>query len=38
MGLLWDAILNHRSFADETEMVEVVEVDPKGELSDLYVH
>lgn len=30
MGLLWDAILNHRAFADSTEMVKVVEVDPRG--------
>jgi alpha-amylase len=32
MGLVWDAILNHRGFADSTEMVKVVEVDPKGQL------
>lgn len=30
MGLIWDAILNHRAFADSTEMVKVVEVDPRG--------
>lgn len=30
MGLMWDAILNHRAFADATETVKVVEVDPKG--------
>lgn len=35
MGLMWDAILNHRGFADETEMVEAVEVDPRGMLWDL---
>lgn len=31
MGLIWDAILNHRAFADSTEMVEVVEVEPRGQ-------
>lgn len=31
MGLIWDAIHNHRAFADETETVEVVEVDPRGQ-------
>jgi alpha-amylase len=30
MELIWDAILNHRAFADSTETVKVVEVDPKG--------
>lgn len=30
MGLIWDAILNHRAFADSTESVKVVEVDPRG--------
>ena len=30
VGLVWDAIFNHRAFADSTEMVKVVEVDPKG--------
>jgi alpha-amylase len=30
MGLIWDAIFNHRGFADGTEMVKVVEVDQNG--------
>lgn len=30
VGLIWDAILNHRAFADTTETVKVVEVDPRG--------
>lgn len=30
IGLVWDAIHNHRAYADETEMVKVVEVDPRG--------
>lgn len=30
VGLIWDAILNHRAFADATENVQVVEVDPGG--------
>lgn len=30
MGLIWDAIFNHRAFADSTEVVKVVEVDPRG--------
>ncbi|CAI6335176.1 unnamed protein product [Periconia digitata] len=30
IGLMWDAILNHRAFADETETVKVVEVDPRS--------
>jgi alpha-amylase len=30
MGLIWDAIFNHRGFADSTEKVKVVEVDPQG--------
>lgn len=29
IGLIWDAILNHRAFADTTESVKVVEVDPR---------
>jgi alpha-amylase len=32
MGLVWDAILNHRAFADTTETVKVVEVNPRGKL------
>lgn len=31
VGLIWDAILNHRAFADSTENVKVVEVNPRGE-------
>jgi alpha-amylase len=30
IGLIWDAIFNHRAFADSTEIVKVVEVNPKG--------
>lgn len=30
VGLIWDAILNHRAFADSTENVSVVEVNPRG--------
>ncbi|KAL0778904.1 hypothetical protein CaCOL14_005162 [Colletotrichum acutatum] len=29
IGLVWDAIHNHRAYADGTEMVKVVEVDPR---------
>ncbi|KAF2423375.1 alpha amylase [Tothia fuscella] len=39
MGLVWDAIHNHRAFADETETVAVVEVDPRDrrvEISETY--
>lgn len=32
VGLIWDAILNHRAFADSTEIVKVVEVNPRSEL------
>lgn len=32
VGLIWDAIHNHRAFADTTEMVKVVEVNPRGTL------
>ncbi|KAF2692144.1 glycoside hydrolase family 13 protein [Lentithecium fluviatile CBS 122367] len=35
LGLVWDAILNHRSFADATETVRVVEVDPKDRRVDI---
>ncbi|PSN61366.1 alpha amylase [Corynespora cassiicola Philippines] len=35
MGLVWDAILNHRAFADSTETVKVVEVDPKDRRLDI---
>ncbi|KAF2703367.1 glycoside hydrolase family 13 protein [Pleomassaria siparia CBS 279.74] len=35
MGLIWDAILNHRAFADETETVQVVEVDPRDRRVDI---
>ncbi|KAF2852524.1 glycoside hydrolase family 13 protein, partial [Plenodomus tracheiphilus IPT5] len=34
VGLIWDAILNHRAFADSTEMVKVVEVDPRDRTID----
>jgi alpha-amylase len=30
ISLIWDAILNHRAFADATETVTVVEVNPRG--------
>lgn len=35
VGLIWDAILNHRAFADATEDVEVVEVDPRSMIPTL---
>jgi alpha-amylase len=34
MGLIWDAIHNHRAFGDTTETVKVVEVNPRGSASD----
>lgn len=33
IGLMWDAILNHRAFADTTETVQVVEVNPRSKRS-----
>ncbi|XPS92727.1 Alpha-amylase [Ascochyta lentis] len=35
VGLIWDAILNHRAFADATETVEVVEVNPRDRTEDI---
>ncbi|OLN85683.1 Glucan 1,4-alpha-maltohexaosidase 3 [Colletotrichum chlorophyti] len=35
IGLVWDAIHNHRAYADETEMVTVVEVDPRDRRIDI---
>ncbi|KAF5515320.1 Glucan 1,4-alpha-maltohexaosidase [Colletotrichum siamense] len=35
IGLVWDAIHNHRAYADETEMVKVVEVDPRDRRIDI---
>ncbi|KAI8932358.1 hypothetical protein NX059_010550 [Plenodomus lindquistii] len=35
VGLIWDAILNHRAFADSTEMVKVVEVNPRDRTIDI---
>ncbi|OAL49327.1 alpha amylase [Pyrenochaeta sp. DS3sAY3a] len=35
MGLVWDAILNHRAFADGTEIVKVTEVDPRDRSVDI---
>ncbi|KAH6612396.1 alpha amylase [Boeremia exigua] len=35
IGLVWDAILNHRAFADSTETVSVVEVNPRDRTEDL---
>lgn len=32
IGLIWDAILNHRAFADSTETVTVVEVNPRSKM------
>jgi alpha-amylase len=34
MGLIWDAIHNHRAFGDTTETVKVVEVNPRGKAAD----
>ncbi|KAK1517517.1 alpha amylase [Colletotrichum paranaense] len=34
IGLVWDAIHNHRAYADGTEMVKVVEVDPRDRRRD----
>ncbi|KAF1989900.1 glycoside hydrolase family 13 protein [Aulographum hederae CBS 113979] len=35
MGLVWDAIHNHRAFADATETVKVVEVNPRDRREDI---
>ncbi|KAH7094554.1 alpha amylase [Paraphoma chrysanthemicola] len=35
VGLIWDAILNHRAFADSTEDVQVVEVNPRDRTKDI---
>ncbi|TKW57174.1 Glucan 1,4-alpha-maltohexaosidase [Colletotrichum tanaceti] len=35
IGLVWDAIHNHRAYADGTEMVKVVEVDPSDRRVDI---
>ncbi|GKT95642.1 glycoside hydrolase family 13 protein (alpha amylase) [Colletotrichum tofieldiae] len=35
IGLVWDAIHNHRAYADSTEMVRVVEVDPSDRRRDI---
>ncbi|WYZ39999.1 hypothetical protein EsH8_IV_000340 [Colletotrichum jinshuiense] len=35
IGLLWDVIHNHRAYADSTEMVKVVEVDPRDRRIDI---
>ncbi|KAK6207977.1 glycoside hydrolase family 13 protein (alpha amylase) [Colletotrichum tabaci] len=35
IGLVWDAIHNHRAYADSTEMVKVVEVDPSDRRIDI---
>lgn len=40
MGMIWDAIFNHRGYADGTEIVTVVEVDQNGNFAriDKYNH
>ncbi|KAF1960474.1 alpha amylase [Byssothecium circinans] len=35
IGLMWDAILNHRAFADATELVKVMEVNPRDRREDI---
>ncbi|TDZ37053.1 Glucan 1,4-alpha-maltohexaosidase [Colletotrichum spinosum] len=35
VGLVWDAIHNHRAYADGTETVKVVEVDPRDRRIDM---
>jgi alpha-amylase len=32
IGVIWDAVLNHKAAADHTERVLAVEVDPKGNI------
>jgi alpha-amylase len=34
IGLMWDAVLNHKAAADETEDVMAVKCDPEGMLTD----
>lgn len=36
VGLYWDAVLNHKAAADNTEKCRVVEVDPNGTLVDVH--